>query len=82
MITTLKNKNTVVNVFTFSFFLSFLISNAQVGNGTTVPKSTFKVSESNGQSVMSVTASLTLNETHNNIMCNNGSTTITITLPA
>jgi hypothetical protein len=79
---TLKSKDSNFNVFVILFFLlSFLISNAQVGIGTTDPKSTFEVNGSNGQTVTIVTANTTLGLSHSIVVCNNGLTAITITLP-
>lgn len=68
-------------VFLFPFFLfSFSIS-AQVGIGTTDPKSTFEVNGSVGQKVSTISASTTLDEAFGLVVCNNGSTAITVTLP-
>ncbi len=63
------------------FLISFFIS-AQVGIGTTDPKSTFEVNGSFGSKVNTVTANTSLDETYNVVLCNNASTAITITLPA
>ena len=80
--TTLKSKNILLNVFTFSFFLfSGYFGIAQVGIGTLNPLSTFEVNGSNGQKVTTVTDNLTLNETHSIVICDNGAVAKTITLP-
>lgn len=63
------------------FLLSFSIS-AQVGIGTTDPKSTFEVNGTFGQKVSTITTTTTLDDTYGSvIICNNGSTAITVTLP-
>jgi len=62
------------------FLISFVIS-AQVGIGTTDPKSTFEVNGSVGSKVNTVTANTTLDDTYHVILCNNAATAITITLP-
>lgn len=76
-------KKNILFIFAIKFFL--LVSNlsiAQVGIGTTNPLSTFEVNGSNGQKVTTVTANTTLDATHSIILCNNGSTEITVTLPS
>lgn len=80
--TTLKSKNILLNVFTFSFFLfSCYIGKAQVGVGTTNPLSTFEVNGSNGQKVTTVTTNTTLDDTHSIVICDNGAVSKMITLP-
>ena len=80
--TTLKSKNILLNVFTFSFFLfSCYIVKAQVGVGTTNPLSTFEVNGSYGQKVTTVTTNVTLDDTHSIVICDNGAVAKTITLP-
>jgi hypothetical protein len=81
--TTLKSKNILLNVFTFSFFLfSCYIGKAQVGVGTTNPLSTFEVNGSTGQKVTTVTTNTTLDDSHSIVICNNGAVPKTITLPS
>ncbi|MDD5150921.1 MAG: hypothetical protein PHC28_10670 [Flavobacterium sp.] len=66
----------------FSFFFLFVfIATAQVGIGTTTPLSTFEVNGSVGQKVNTITATTTLDDTYGIVICNNGSTAITVTLP-
>ena len=78
-----KRKNILLNVFAISFFLlTFFFGNAQVGIGTTTPLSTFEVNGSIGQKVTTVVANTTLDGTHSLVVCNNGSSPITITLPS
>ena len=63
------------------FFFSGSI-NAQVGVGTTDPKSTFEVNGTFGQKVSTITATTTLDDSYGSIIiCNNGSSAITVTLP-
>jgi len=77
---TSKFKNASL-VFLFLFFLISYSSSAQVGIGTTDPKSTFEVNGSVGQKVNTVSASVTLDDTYGIVICNNASTAITLTLP-
>lgn len=77
---TIKFKNTLL-LFLFLIFLITYSSNAQVGIGTTDPKSTFEVNGSVGQKVNTVSSSVTLDDTYGIIICNNGSAAITLTLP-
>lgn len=80
--TTLKSKNILLNVFTFSFFVfSCFIGKAQVGVGTTNPLSTFEINGSYGQKVTTVTTNATLDDTHSIVICDNGAVAKTITLP-
>lgn len=73
-------KNLLI-VFILLFLIPFLI-NAQVGIGTTDPKSSFEVNGTFGQKVSTITATTTLDDTHGSvIICNNSSTAITVTLP-
>jgi len=70
-------------VFLCSIFLITYSNNAQVGIGTTDPKSTFEVNGTFGQKVSTITTTTTLDDTHGSvIICNNGSTAISVTLPA
>ncbi len=79
---TFKSENNILSVFAILFLLlNICIVNAQVGIGTTSPNSTFEVNGSMSQSVTTVTSNATLDETESVIICNNGSTPITITLP-
>ncbi len=55
--------------------------NQRVGIGTTSPTSTLHTNGSVGETVTVITATTTLNETHNKILLQNGATAITITLP-
>lgn len=69
-------------VFLCSIFLITYSNNAQVGIGTTDPKSTFEVNGTFGQKVSTITATTVLDDTYGSIIiCNNGSTAITVTLP-
>ena len=74
------NVNGYILPIIFLFLCSFTTS-AQVGIGTTTPLSTFEVNGSVGQKVTVVTTNTTLNDTYSLVICNNGSTSITITLP-
>ena len=77
-----KNKDILMLISSFLFFiLGSYTSIAQVGIGTMTPNSTFEVGGSIGQKINTVTSSTTLDATHNIVICNNGSTAITITLP-
>ena len=70
-------------VFLCSIFLITYSNNVQVGIGTTDPKSTFEVNGTFGQKVSTITTTTTLDETHGSvIICNNGSTAISVILPA
>lgn len=75
----------LLNIPFFVFFLFFLVpfmTNAQVGIGTTDPKSTFEVNGTFGQKVNTITTTTVLDNTFGSvIICNNGSTAITVTLP-
>ncbi|NDP26893.1 MAG: hypothetical protein GZ087_05625 [Flavobacterium sp.] len=74
----------LLNIPFFVFFLFFLVpfmTNAQVGIGTTDPKSTFEVNGSFGQKINTITANTTLNDTYGIVICNNSLTAITVTLP-
>lgn len=79
VITTKFNNASLVFLFLI-IFITFS-SSAQVGIGTTDPKSTFEVNGSVGQKVNTVSASVTLDDTYGIVICNNGSTAITLTLP-
>lgn len=65
------------------FFLITAVGIAQTGVGinTTNPRSDFEVNGSFAKKVTLTTTSITLNETHSIVICNNASTEITITLP-
>jgi hypothetical protein len=63
------------------FLLVSFCSVAQVGIATTTPLSTFEVNGSFGQTITTVSSDLTLDATHNIILCNNGAIPKTITLP-
>lgn len=63
------------------FSLVFVTTNAQVGIGTTTPLSTFEVNGSYGQKVNTITTSATLDINFGLVVCDNGSTAITVTLP-
>ena len=56
--------------------------NVGVGTGSGTPVSYLDVSGSYGQKVTTITANITLDATHNTVVCNNGSTAIIVTLPA
>ena len=74
-------KNSSLVFLCFSFLFGFSMT-AQVGIGTTEPKSTFEVNGTFGQKVSTISISTTLDDTHGSvIICNNGSTAITVTLP-
>jgi hypothetical protein len=77
---TTKFKNASL-VFLFLIIFITYSSSAQVGIGTTDPKSTFEVNGSVGQKVNTISASVTLDDTYGIVICNNGSTAITVTLP-
>jgi hypothetical protein len=51
---------------------------AQVGVGTTDPKSTFEVQGSVGYKVNTITSATTLDNTYNVVLCNNGAYTVTL----
>lgn len=63
------------------FFLFTLLSKGQVGIATTNPLSTLEVNGSFGQKVNTITSNTTLDDTYGIVVCNNGSTPITVTLP-
>lgn len=77
---TTKFKDTLL-VFLSLIYMTTYSGSAQVGIGTTDPKSTFEVNGSVGQKVNTVSASVTLDDTYGIVICNNGSTAITLTLP-
>ena len=64
-------------------FFNIIQVNAQngVGINTNTPKSSFEDNGSFGKKVTTITASTTLDETYSSVLCNNGSTVITVTLP-
>jgi hypothetical protein len=62
-------------------FLSLLITgiiSAQVGIGTTDPKSSLEIQGSLGYKVNTITSATTLDDTFNVILCNNGPYTVTL----
>lgn len=72
-------------VFSIVLFTTvFNVSRAQngVGINTTTPKSNFEVNGSVGQVVTTVTASAVLDATQSIIVCDNGASIISVTLPA
>lgn len=70
-------------VFLFLIFIITYSSSAQVGIGTSDPKSTFEVNGTFGQKVNTLTATTALDDTYGSvIICDNNSTAITVTLPA
>lgn len=71
--------NTIGMVLLFSLLTVTLT--AQVGVKTITPNSTLEVNGSMAKTVTTVTGNTTLDETHSIIICNNGATAITITLP-
>ncbi len=82
--TILKQPKSILFIFNtlLLVFMSYF-SSAQngVGVNTSTPKSNFEVNGSVGQKVNIITASTTLDATHNIILCNNTSGAITVTLP-
>lgn len=66
----------------FLFPFSGIQAQNEIGINTASPKSDFEVNGSFAKKTVTVTASTTLNETHNIVICNNDATAITITLPA
>lgn len=68
-------------LFVLPFLLISFSITAQVGIGTTNPLSTFEVNGSYGQKVNTISATVTLDDTFGIVVCNNGSTAITVTLP-
>jgi hypothetical protein len=80
-ISTICFNNTSLVFLCFVFLFNFSI-NAQVGIGTTDPKSTFEVNGTFGQKVNTITSTTVLDDTYGSVViCNNGSTAITVTLP-
>lgn len=77
-----KKENVVLYYLLIGFFLLVtFISGAQVGINTTTPKSTFEVNGSLGQTITTVTSNTTLSDAHSIVLCNNGATPISLTLP-
>jgi hypothetical protein len=77
-----KNLFNILGFIFFFFFLVPFMTNAQVGIGTTDPKSTFEVNGTFGQKVNTITATTALDDTYGSVViCNNSSTAITVTLP-
>lgn len=85
MYTLLMKSKKFINLSLFIAFMLLLtvITKAQngVGIGTSSPKSNLDINGSYGQKVTTITANTTLDETYNTVLCNNGNTAITITLP-
>ena len=81
--TTLKEKNIFLSFLSILFFLfTGYFGSAQVGIGTTNPLSTFEVNGTFGQKVNTITETTTLDDTFGSlIICDNGATAITVTLP-
>jgi hypothetical protein len=67
----------ITKLFIISILSSFS-AYAQVGVGTTDPKSTFEVQGSVGYKVSTITSSTTLDDTYNVVLCNNGAYTVTL----
>lgn len=81
--TTPKHKNNILHLFAISFFMfASYLCNSQVGINTITPNSTLEINGSLSQKVETITASRTLGPSDNTIICNNGATAITITLPS
>ncbi len=81
---TFNYKHGIKNIHSIIILLiSFTIANAQngVGVNTTTPKSNFEVYGSFGQKVTTVSSNTTLDETYSLVICNNGASAISITLP-
>lgn len=72
-----KNFGLNVCVILFSLLISY-VGNAQVGVGTTNPLSTFEVNGSTGQTVTTFNTDQTLDASHSIVICENGSTKITL----
>lgn len=69
--------------FIYLFFsISTIFAQNGVGINTATPKSNFEVNGSSGQKVTTITATTTLDATYNTVICNNGASAITVTLPA
>ena len=77
-----NHKNSYLSIFAILFFfLTGYLSNAQVGINTITPNSTLEVNVSLGQKVSKVTTTITLDDTHSIVICDNGAVAKTITLP-
>ncbi len=61
-----------------SLVLVSIFANAQVGIGTTDPKSSLEVQGSMGYKVTTITTATTLTDDHHVILCNNGPYTVTL----
>ncbi len=61
-----------------SLVLATIFANAQVGIGTTDPKSSLEVQGSMGYKVTTITSATTLTEDHHVVLCNNGPYTVTL----
>lgn len=70
-------------IVTLIFCIQFEIANAQTGVGvnTTTPKSSFEVNGSLSKKVTTITANTTLDTSYNVVICDNGASAITVTLP-
>jgi hypothetical protein len=58
-----------------------IIPSGNVGISSIAPVSSLEVAGSYGQKVTTITTNLTLDASHNTVVCNNGSTAIIVTLP-
>ncbi len=63
------------------FYAKYTLAQNGVGINTSSPKSNFEVNGSMGQKVNTVTASTSLDDNYNTIICNNTGGEITISLP-
>lgn len=81
MKTSIKKPKRASSIFLLLVCLIPYSSRAQVGIETTDPKSTFEINGSFAQKVNTVTESTTLTIDNCIVICNNGATAITITLP-
>lgn len=70
-------------IVTLIFCIQFEIVDAQTGVGvnTTTPKSSLEVNGSLSKKVTTITANTTLDTSYNVVICDNGATAITVTLP-
>ena len=64
------------------FSTNYVFSQNGVGVNTVTPKSSFEDNGSFGKKVSTISTSVTLDENYSTIVCDNGSTPITITLPS
>jgi len=61
-----------------SLVLATIFANAQVGIGTTDPKSSLEIQGSLGFKVNTITSATTLDDTYHVVLCNNGPYTVTL----